>query len=150
MAIRSGDRIPTNAIECHQVRSVGMASANTAGFTIARAGGRYHVRSVSCSGTRAVASGPRARDNQMRGAAAARAARICPQAGRYKIMAVPKRRVSHCPAGQTASHHHLKPRQNTYCNRCGHAILPHAVCWNCGWSNVQGREAVVVEKEEEK
>jgi large subunit ribosomal protein L32 len=65
-------------------------------------------------------------------------------------MAVPKRRVSHARQGKRRSHQHIKPRQNTYCNRCGHAIQPHVVCWNCGWSNVQGREAIVVEKEEEK
>jgi len=67
-----------------------------------------------------------------------------------KVMAVPKRRVSHARQGKRRSHQHIKPRQNTYCNRCGHAIQPHVVCWNCGWSNVQGREAIVVEKEEEK
>jgi large subunit ribosomal protein L32 len=65
-------------------------------------------------------------------------------------MAVPKRRVSPARRGKRRSHHHLKPKQNSYCNRCGNPVLPHAVCWNCGWSNVQGREMIVVEKEEEK
>jgi len=65
-------------------------------------------------------------------------------------MAVPKRGVANARAGMRRSHHHLKPRQNAYCNRCGHPIQPHVVCWNCGWSNVQGREAVVIEAKKEK
>jgi large subunit ribosomal protein L32 len=63
-------------------------------------------------------------------------------------MAVPKRRVSHSRQGKRRSHHQRKPRQNTYCNRCNHAILPHHICWNCGWSNTQGREVVAVESQE--
>ena len=63
-------------------------------------------------------------------------------------MAVPKRRVSHARQGKRRSHHHLKARQNTYCNRCGSAILPHYVCWNCGYYNIQGKEVVVVEEKE--
>jgi ribosomal protein L32 len=43
---------------------------------------------------------------------------------------------------------HIKARQNTYCNHCGNAILPHRLCWNCGWSNTQGREVVKLEKQE--
>ena len=66
-------------------------------------------------------------------------------------MAVPKRRVSPARRGNRRSHHHIKPRQNAYCNRCGEAILAHTVCWSCGWSNTQGRELVVIEtKEKEK
>jgi large subunit ribosomal protein L32 len=63
-------------------------------------------------------------------------------------MAVPKRRVSHARQGKRRSHHHLKPKQNTYCNRCGNAILPHYVCWNCGYYNIQGKEVVAMEAEE--
>ena len=63
-------------------------------------------------------------------------------------MAVPKRRTSHARQGKRRSHLHLKARQNTYCNRCGNAILPHRLCWNCGWSNSQGREMVALEKQE--
>jgi ribosomal protein L32 len=44
----------------------------------------------------------------------------------------------------------LKPRQNTYCNNCGNAVLPHVVCWNCGWLNTQGREAVPEKEKGEK
>ena len=65
-------------------------------------------------------------------------------------MAVPKRRVSHARQGARRSHLHRSPKQNTYCNRCGNPVLPHVVCWNCGWSNVQGRELIVVEEKKEK
>jgi large subunit ribosomal protein L32 len=65
-------------------------------------------------------------------------------------MAVPKRRTSHARQGARRSHLHLKPRQNTYCNRCGNAILPHACCWNCGWHNIQGREVVAESEAKEK
>ncbi|MFO0966167.1 MAG: 50S ribosomal protein L32 [Gemmataceae bacterium] len=64
-------------------------------------------------------------------------------------MAVPKRRVSHARQGKRRSHHHRKPHQNTYCNRCGAAVLPHVVCYNCGWHNSQGREAITMEAEKE-
>ena len=63
-------------------------------------------------------------------------------------MAVPKRRTSRSRQGSRRSHHHLKPKQNTYCGRCGDPIRPHYVCSNCGWLNTQGREAVVTETEE--
>lgn len=64
-------------------------------------------------------------------------------------MAVPKRRTSHSRQGMRRSHLHLKARQNTYCNRCGVAVLPHSVCSNCGWHNIQGREIVNMEEKEE-
>ena len=64
-------------------------------------------------------------------------------------MAVPKRRTSRARQGNRRSHHHLKAKQNTYCDRCGNPIRPHYVCWNCGWHNTQGREAVPVKEEEE-
>ena len=64
-------------------------------------------------------------------------------------MAVPKRRMSPARQGSRRSHHHLKPRQNTYCTRCGTAVLPHTVCHNCGWLSTQGREAVSLEEKKE-
>lgn len=64
-------------------------------------------------------------------------------------MAVPKRRVSHARQGKRRSHHNRKPKQNTYCTRCGVAVLPHIVCYNCGWHNSQGREAISMEAEQE-
>lgn len=64
-------------------------------------------------------------------------------------MAVPKRRVSSARQGKRRSHHFRKPRQVTYCNRCGAAILPHVVCAECGWHNIQGREVVAAEETKE-
>jgi large subunit ribosomal protein L32 len=63
-------------------------------------------------------------------------------------MAVPKRRTSRARQGNRRSHHHLKVKQHTYCNQCGNPIRPHHVCWNCGYYNTQGREAVSMETEE--
>lgn len=63
-------------------------------------------------------------------------------------MAVPKRRVSHCRQGRRRSHHAIKPRKNTYCNQCGEPVLPHYLCWKCGYSNSQGREMVAIKIEE--
>jgi large subunit ribosomal protein L32 len=65
-------------------------------------------------------------------------------------MAVPKRRVSPARQGMRRSHQHVKPKQNTYCNSCGNPVLPHYVCWNCGYLNTQGREAAPVEEDKEK
>ena len=65
------------------------------------------------------------------------------------VMAVPKRRVSRSRQGMRRSHHHLKQKQNTYCNNCGNPIKPHFVCWNCGYSNTQNREAVEIKEEKE-
>jgi len=64
-------------------------------------------------------------------------------------MAVPKRRVSHARQGKRRSHHHIKPRQLCYCNRCGVPVQSHRVCWNCGWSNAQAREMISMERKEE-
>jgi large subunit ribosomal protein L32 len=65
-------------------------------------------------------------------------------------MAVPKRRTSHARQGKRRSHLGLKQKQNTYCNNCGNPIRPHYLCWNCGWSNTQAREAAPVAEKEEK
>ena len=65
-------------------------------------------------------------------------------------MAVPKRRLSHARQGSRRSHHHLKPRQLCYCNRCGEPVSSgHVLCGNCGWSNSQSRELINMEKKEE-
>jgi large subunit ribosomal protein L32 len=64
-------------------------------------------------------------------------------------MAVPKRRTSRARQGNRRSHHRKKPVQFAFCTRCGEAIKSHSTCWNCGWSNVQGREMVQIEAEEE-
>jgi large subunit ribosomal protein L32 len=64
-------------------------------------------------------------------------------------MAVPKRRVSPARQGMRRSHQHVKRKQNTYCDKCSNPILPHHVCWNCGYLNTQGREAAPVKEEKE-
>ena len=64
-------------------------------------------------------------------------------------MAVPKRRVSNARQGNRRSHQHVTAKQNTYCNRCGSSVLPHVVCWNCGWSNSQNREIVAMKTKTE-
>jgi large subunit ribosomal protein L32 len=63
-------------------------------------------------------------------------------------MAVPKRRTSHARQGKRRSHLHAKPKQIQYCSRCGAPVLGHHLCWQCGWSNSQGREMVSMEKDE--
>lgn len=64
-------------------------------------------------------------------------------------MAVPKRRTSRARQGNRRSHHHKTPVQVGFCSRCGQTVKQHASCWNCGWSNAQGRELVKIETEEE-
>lgn len=63
-------------------------------------------------------------------------------------MAVPKRRVSHSRQGMRRSHLNVTPKAVQYCVKCGSPVLPHHVCAECGY--YQGREAVVVDAEEEK
>ena len=64
-------------------------------------------------------------------------------------MAVPKRRTSHSKQGMRRSHHHAKPKAVQYCGRCGSVVLPHCVCWNCGWSNSQRRELIEIKADSE-
>ncbi len=65
-------------------------------------------------------------------------------------MAVPKRRISSARQGKRRSHHHIKPPQLCYCNRCGSPVASsHVVCANCGWVNSQARELMAVERKEE-
>jgi large subunit ribosomal protein L32 len=61
-------------------------------------------------------------------------------------MAVPKRRTSKSKKGMRRSHHAIVPTQIQYCNRCSVPVLPHKICWSCGWSNSQGREVVALDK----
>ena len=63
-------------------------------------------------------------------------------------MAVTKRRTSHARQGKRRSHLHRKPVGNVYCGRCGQPVLPHYLCWKCGWSNTQGREMVALDYQE--
>jgi len=60
-------------------------------------------------------------------------------------MPVPKRRVPQSRKGKRRSHHALTPVQTVVCRQCGHAMLPHAVCSNCG--HYRGRQVVEIEEE---
>jgi len=60
-------------------------------------------------------------------------------------MPVPKRRTSKARKRIRRSHHALTPVRTVVCKKCGHAMLPHAVCRHCGY--YRGR--AVVEAEEE-
>lgn len=64
-------------------------------------------------------------------------------------MAVPKRRTSRSKQGMRRSHHHAAKKDVQYCTRCGVPVLAHRVCWECGYSNTQRREAVEVKAEAE-
>lgn len=64
-------------------------------------------------------------------------------------MAVPKRRTSSSRQGMRRSHHGLKPKGHSYCDRCGDPTKPHILCAKCGWSNVQKRELVNMEAKTE-
>lgn len=58
-------------------------------------------------------------------------------------MAVPKRKQSNSRTGHRRSHQAKKPRQLTFCGKCGKAVPTHVVCPHCGY--YMGR--VVVEEE---
>ena len=60
-------------------------------------------------------------------------------------MPVPKRRTSKTRKRIRRSHHALVGNRTVTCKQCGHAMLPHAVCSNCG--HYRGREVVTVKEE---
>lgn len=60
-------------------------------------------------------------------------------------MAVPKRRYSKSRQGKRRSHHFVEAIQVQYCTQCEQPVLPHRVCYNCGY--YKGKE-VVAQKEE--
>jgi ribosomal protein L32 len=47
------------------------------------------------------------------------------------------------------SHHHAAKKDVQYCTRCGVPVLAHRVCWECGYSNTQRREAVEMKSDDE-
>ncbi|MDO4574767.1 MAG: 50S ribosomal protein L32 [Planctomycetia bacterium] len=59
-------------------------------------------------------------------------------------MAVPKRKHSNSRTGTRRSQDHKTARQVAYCANCHEAILPHAVCPNCG--TYMGRKVVEMEE----
>ena len=50
-------------------------------------------------------------------------------------MAVPKRRTSKTRKNRRRSHLALKTPSFSKCSNCGHIVLPHRVCQNCGYYN---------------
>ncbi|MBI2514903.1 50S ribosomal protein L32 [Candidatus Wolfebacteria bacterium] len=50
---------------------------------------------------------------------------------------VPVKHHTHSKVGRRRSHLALKPSQMFACSNCGHPILPHRFCVNCG--NYKGR-----------
>ncbi|MEA3295997.1 MAG: 50S ribosomal protein L32 [Patescibacteria group bacterium] len=48
-------------------------------------------------------------------------------------MAVPKQRHTKSRRNRRRSHHALKSPVLTKCQKCGTMILPHIVCFNCGF-----------------
>ena len=59
-------------------------------------------------------------------------------------MAVPKQRKTKSRRNQRRSHIFLKKLNLVACQKCGHLVLPHTVCPNCGFYN--GREVIDVMK----
>ena len=59
-------------------------------------------------------------------------------------MAVPKRRQSRHRSGNRSHHLKLTPAQLVPCKKCSAKILPHHVCWSCGWYRDK-RQMIVIE-----
>ncbi len=67
-------------------------------------------------------------------------------------MAVPKQRHTKSRRNKRRMHLFLKKKQLSYCPKCGKPVLPHTICWNCGY--YKGKEVIDVlaklEKKERK
>ncbi|PIQ92953.1 MAG: 50S ribosomal protein L32 [Parcubacteria group bacterium CG11_big_fil_rev_8_21_14_0_20_39_14] len=67
-------------------------------------------------------------------------------------MAVPKQRHTKSRRNKRRMHLFLRKKQFLNCPKCGKPILPHTICWNCGY--YKDREVVDVlaklEKKERK
>jgi len=64
-------------------------------------------------------------------------------------MAVPKSRHTKSKRNKRRAHIFLKSPSLTVCSKCGKEILPHTVCWYCGY--YKGKEIInVLEKLEKK
>ena len=60
-------------------------------------------------------------------------------------MAVPKQRHTKSRRNKRRMHIFAKMPVLTKCSKCGKLILPHTICWNCGY--YKGREIInVLEK----
>jgi large subunit ribosomal protein L32 len=60
-------------------------------------------------------------------------------------MPVPKRRTSKAHKRKRRAHQALIAVRTVTCKKCGHAMLPHAVCSNCG--TYRGRTIIEVKEE---
>ena len=58
-------------------------------------------------------------------------------------MSVPQRKLSKRRTRMRASHHALRAKNLSPCQRCNHERPPHRVCPNCG--HYAGREVVAKE-----
>jgi len=58
---------------------------------------------------------------------------------------LPKRRISKMRKGKRRAHHALSPVRTVTCKHCGHTMLPHTACANCG--QYRGRAILEVAKE---
>lgn len=64
-------------------------------------------------------------------------------------MAVPKQRHTKSKRNKRRMHIFIKPPVLAKCPKCGKFVLPHTVCWHCGF--YKGREVInVLEKLEKK
>jgi len=59
-------------------------------------------------------------------------------------MAVPKQRHTKSRRNKRRMHLYAKTPVLSRCPKCGKPILPHSICWNCGY--YKGREVVDVLK----
>ncbi len=57
-------------------------------------------------------------------------------------MAVPKQRHTKSRRNKRRSHHALRKQHFSLCPKCGHPVLPHQLCLNCG--TYAGKEVVDV------
>lgn len=67
-------------------------------------------------------------------------------------MAVPKQRHTKSRRNKRRMHIVIDPPPLTACPKCGKFVLPHTICWNCGY--YKGREVINIlgklEKKERK
>jgi len=59
-------------------------------------------------------------------------------------MAVPKQRHTKSRRDKRRAHIYLKAPALINCPKCGKPVLPHTICWNCGY--YKGREVIDVLK----
>jgi large subunit ribosomal protein L32 len=60
-------------------------------------------------------------------------------------MGLPKRRHSSSRRDKRRTHDKLSPPNISLCPQCHEPLLPHNICWNCGY--YKGKEIIKVEEE---